>query len=121
MAKTILAVDDSVSMRKMVGFTLKSAGYQVTEAADGQEGLDKAAQQKFDLVLTDHNMPVMDGLTLIRALRALPQYTGVPILMLTTESSDAMKAQGKAAGATGWMVKPFDPQRLLDVVAKVIR
>jgi len=100
MAKTILAVDDSVSIRKMVNFTLKSAGYEVIEANDGQEGLKKARSTAINLVLTDHNMPRMDGLTLIKTLRALPQYATVPILMLTTESSEAMKAQGKAAGAT---------------------
>ena len=120
MAKTILAVDDSISIRKMVNFTLKSAGYEVIEATDGQEGLEKAKSSMVNLVLTDQNMPRMDGLTLIKSLRGLPQYATVPILMLTTESSDAMKAQGRAAGATGWMVKPFDPQKLLEVIKKVI-
>ena len=120
MNKTILAVDDSPSIRQMVAFTLKSAGYALIEAADGNDGLSKAQAGKPDLVLTDQNMPGMDGLSLIRALRALPQFKATPILMLTTESSDAMKAQGKAAGATGWLVKPFDPQKLVDVVKKVI-
>jgi two-component system chemotaxis response regulator CheY len=120
MALTILAVDDSPSIRKMVSFTLKSAGYEVIEASDGEEGLKKAKQTKVNLVLTDQNMPKMDGLTLIKSLRALPQYTTVPIIMLTTESSAEMKAQGKAAGATGWMVKPFDPQRLIEVMKKVL-
>ena len=120
MAKTILAVDDSASIRQMVAFTLKSAGYEVVEAVDGQDGLDKAKGKAVNLVLTDQNMPRMDGLTLVKSLRALAQYKTVPILMLTTESSDAMKAQGKAAGATGWLVKPFDPQKLLEVVKKVI-
>lgn len=120
MAKIVLSVDDSSSIRQMVAFTLKSAGYEVIEAADGQEGLDKAKQRTVDLVLTDQNMPRMDGLTLIKALRALPSYRSVPILMLTTESGDAMKVQGKAAGATGWLVKPFDPNKLLEVVKKVI-
>ena len=120
MAKTVLTVDDSASIRQMVAFTLKSAGYAVIEAEDGQAGLDKAKTNKVDLVLTDQNMPKMDGLTLIRTLRGLPQYKATPILMLTTESGDAMKAQGKAAGATGWLVKPFDPQKLLEVVKKVI-
>ena len=120
MAKIILTVDDSASIRQMVAFTLKSAGYTVIEAADGQEGLDKAKTNAANLVLTDQNMPRMDGLTLIKTLRGLPQYRSVPILMLTTESSDAMKAQGKAVGATGWLVKPFDPQKLLEVVKKVI-
>lgn len=120
MTKTILAVDDSSSLRQMVAFSLKAAGYQVVEAVDGQDGLDKARQQVVDLVLTDQNMPRMDGLALIRELRALPEYAKVPILMLTTESSDDMKSKGRAAGANGWLVKPFDPQRLIEVVKKVI-
>jgi two-component system chemotaxis response regulator CheY len=120
MAKTVLTVDDSASIRQMVAFTLKGAGYDVLEAGDGQEGLDKAKTKSVNLVLTDQNMPKMDGLTLIKSLRTLPAYAGVPILMLTTESGDAMKAQGKAAGATGWLVKPFDPAKLLEVVKKVL-
>lgn len=120
MAKIVLAVDDSVSIRQMVTFTLKSAGYEVVEAADGREGLNKAKAQPINLVLTDQNMPNMDGLTLIRELRALPGYKTAPILMLTTESGDDMKTRGRAAGATGWLVKPFDPARLLEVVRKVI-
>lgn len=120
MAKIVLAVDDSVSIRQMVTFTLKSAGYEVVEAADGREGLNKAKAQPINLVLTDQNMPNMDGLTLIRELRALPGYKTAPILMLTTESGDDMKTRGRAAGATGWLVKPFDPVRLLEVVRKVI-
>jgi two-component system, chemotaxis family, chemotaxis protein CheY len=120
MAKSILAIDDSASIRQMVGFTLKSSGYEVTDAVDGMDGLEKAKGKTFNLILTDQNMPRMDGLTLIKNLRALPQYKTVPILMLTTESSDAMKQQGKAAGATGWLVKPFDPQKLIEVVKKVI-
>jgi len=122
MAKIILAVDDSTSIRQMVAFTLKSAGYAVIEAADGQEGLDKAnaSADTISLVLTDQNMPKIDGLTLIKTLRSLPKFIATPILMLTTESSDDMKAQGKAAGATGWLVKPFDPHKLLEVVKKVI-
>ena len=99
---------------------LKSAGYEVVEAVDGMDGLDKAKARTVNLVLTDQNMPRMDGLTLIKNLRGLPAYKTVPILMLTTESSDAMKTAGKAAGATGWLVKPFDPQKLLEVVKKVI-
>ena len=120
MAKTILSVDDSASIRQMVAFTLKGAGYEVIEAVDGQDGMDKAKSKTVDMVLTDQNMPRMDGLTLIKNLRAMPNYKSVPILMLTTESGDAMKAQGKAAGATGWLVKPFDPQKLLEVTKKVI-
>lgn len=120
MAKTILAVDDSASIRQMVSFTLKSAGYEITEATDGQDGLNKAKSKSFNLVLTDQNMPNMDGITLIKNLRAMPAYRTVPILMLTTEAGESMKMQGKAAGATGWLVKPFDPQKLLEVVKKVI-
>jgi two-component system chemotaxis response regulator CheY len=120
MPKTILAVDDSGSLRQMVSFSLMAAGYQVILAVDGQDGLDKAQQQVVDLVLTDQNMPVMDGLTLIKNLRSMSTYQKVPILMLTTESSDDMKMQGKAAGANGWLVKPFDPERLISVVQKVI-
>ncbi len=120
MAKVVLTVDDSASIRQMVAFTLKSAGYEVVEAMDGEDGLAKARGRNADLVLTDQNMPKMDGLSLIKILRDLPQYRSTPILMLTTESSDAMKAAGKAAGATGWLVKPFDPQKLLEVVKKVV-
>ncbi len=120
MSKTVLTVDDSASIRQMVSFTLKSAGYEVVEAVDGADGLNKAKQKSVNLILTDQNMPNMDGLTLIKTLRTLPQYKSTPILMLTTESSDAMKASGRAAGATGWLVKPFDPQKLLEVVKKVI-
>ncbi|SRR5258705_4392068 len=120
MAKTILTVDDSASIRQMVTFTLKGAGYSVVEAVDGADGLEKAKANDVSLVLTDQNMPKMDGLTLIKSLRGMPQYKAVPILMLTTESGDAMKAEGKAAGATGWLVKPFDPPKLLEVVKKVV-
>lgn len=120
MAKTILAVDDSASIRQLVSFTLKGAGYEVIEAADGMDGLEKAKSRPVNLILTDQNMPRMDGMTMVKSLRALPQYKTVPILILTTESSDAMKAQGRAAGATGWLVKPFDPQKLLEVIKKVI-
>lgn len=104
----------------MVVFSLNAAGYQVIEAVDGEDALNKAKTNVVDLVLTDQNMPNMDGLTLIKSLRSLSTYQKVPILMLTTESSDEMKALGKAAGATGWLVKPFDPKRLLDVVQRVI-
>ena len=120
MAKMVLTVDDSASIRQMVAFTLKSAGYDVIEAADGNAGLAQAKNNNVQLILTDQNMPGMDGLTLIKSLRALPNFKTTPILMLTTESSDAMKSQGRAAGATGWLVKPFDPQKLLEVVRKVI-
>jgi len=120
MSKTILAVDDSGSLRQMVAFSLKAAGYGVIEAVDGQDALNKAKLQQVDMVLTDQNMPVMDGLSLIKALRGLKNYKDVPILMLTTESGDDMKAKGRAAGANGWLVKPFDPARLTEVVKKLI-
>jgi two-component system chemotaxis response regulator CheY len=108
-------------MRKMVAFTLTGAGYQVTEAVDGQDALEKAQNQTFDLVLTDQNMPRLDGLGLTRKLREHPAFANTPILILTTESSDEMKQQGRAAGATGWLVKPFDPNRLIQVIQKVIK
>lgn len=116
----ILAVDDSASMRQMVSFSLKSAGHSVTEAVDGEDALAKAKQGKVSLVITDVNMPKMDGITLIRNLRALPDYKFTPILMLTTESSPEKKQEGKAAGATGWIVKPFDPDQLLATINKVL-
>lgn len=117
---TILAVDDSASMRQMVSFTLKGAGFDVVEAVDGSDALNKAKAQKFDLVISDVNMPNMDGLTLIKELRALPNFKFVPMLMLTTESSSEKKMEGKAAGATGWIVKPFNPEQLLATINKVI-
>jgi len=118
--KTILTVDDSPSIRQMVAFTLSGAGYNVVQAVDGVDGLTKARTTDADLVLTDQNMPNADGLTLIRGLRSLPKYAKTPILVLTTEAGDDMKAKGKAAGATGWIVKPFDPVTLLNVVKKVL-
>ena len=119
MAK-ILAVDDSASMRQMVSFTLKGAGHDVTEAVDGVDALAKAKTAKFDLVVSDVNMPNMDGITLIAELRKLPQFKFTPMLMLTTESSGDKKQAGKAAGATGWIVKPFNPDQLLATIGKVI-
>ncbi|MCB8748237.1 response regulator [Rhodoferax sp. U2-2l] len=117
----ILTVDDSPSMRKMVSFTLIGAGYKVIEAVDGVDAFEKAQLQPIDLVLTDQNMPRLDGLGLTRKLREHPQFKMVPILVLTTESSDLMKQAGRAAGATGWLVKPFDPGRLIEVIKKVIK
>jgi two-component system, chemotaxis family, chemotaxis protein CheY len=121
MTKTILAVDDSASIRQMVSFTLKGAGYEVIEAVDGQDALDKARRRTFNLVLTDINMPRMDGLKLLENLRKISQYQSIPILMLTTESTDEMKAKGRSAGATGWLVKPFNPESLVGVIKKVIK
>jgi two-component system chemotaxis response regulator CheY len=120
MPKKILVVDDSSSMRQMVSFTLAASGYDIIQAVEGQDALNKAKVDQADLVLTDQNMPVMDGLTLIKNLRSLNNYQKTPILMLTTESSDEMKSKGREAGATGWLVKPFDPKRLCDVVEKLI-
>lgn len=117
---TILAVDDSASMRQMVSFALKSAGYEVVEAADGVEALDKAKSQQFNLVITDVNMPNMDGIELIRKLRELDIYKYTPLLMLTTESAIEKKSEGKQAGATGWIVKPFDPEQLVATIKKVL-
>ena len=119
--RSILAVHDSPSMRKMVSFTLSSAGFKVVEAVDGVDALEKAQAQNIDLVLADQNMPRLDGIGLTRKLRENPKFKGTPILILTTESSDLMKQAGRAAGATGWLVKPFDPNRLIEVIQKVLR
>lgn len=119
MAKRVLTVDDSKTMRDMVSFTLKSAGYDVIDAEDGKHALQVLEGQSVDLVITDLNMPNMNGLELIRALRADERFKFTPILMLTTESDDTKKADGKAAGATGWIVKPFNPEKLIQVVQKV--
>ncbi|MEH3086262.1 MAG: response regulator [Xylophilus ampelinus] len=118
---SILAVDDSPSMRKMVSFTLTGAGFDVVEAVDGQDAFEKAQTHDIDLVLADQNMPRLDGIGLTRMLRDTDRFKSVPILILTTESSDQMKQAGRAAGATGWLVKPFDPTRLIEVIQKVLR
>ena len=120
MSARILVVDDSASMRQMVAFALSSAGFSVDEAEDGQVALGRAQGQKFNAVVTDVNMPNMDGISLIRALRGLPDYKFTPMLMLTTESGPEKKAEGKAAGATGWLVKPFNPDQLIAPVQKVL-
>lgn len=123
MPKMVLIVDDSSSMRQMVSFALKGAGFQVIEGGDGQDALDKLAGApggKVDLIITDLNMPVMDGLTFIKKARTLPACRFTPILMLTTENGDNRKAEGKEAGATGWIVKPFHPAQLLKVIEKVL-
>ena len=119
MAK-VLVVDDSNSIRDMVSFTLNSAGYDTVEAKDGVEGLTKAKTASFDLVISDVNMPNMDGINLCQELRKLPTFKFTPILMLTTESSGDMKSKGKAAGATGWLVKPFNPEKLLATIKRVV-
>lgn len=120
MAKTILSVDDSASIRLIVKQTLASAGYAIVQANDGAEGLAKARAGAFNLVITDLYMPVMTGLGLIRELRKLPAYTGIPILFLTTESDGATKQEARAAGATGWITKPFQQEQLISVVRKVL-
>lgn len=120
MAKTIMTVDDSASIRQMVAFTLKGAGYQVVEAIHGEEALTKLEALKVDMVLADLNMPVMDGITLIRKIREKAQYKFIPVVMLTTESQSDKKQEGREAGATGWIIKPFKPEQLLNVVKKVL-
>ena len=119
MAKTIMTVDDSTSVRQLVGFTLRNAGYEVIEAVDGKDALSRLTGP-VHLVITDLNMPNIDGIQLIRTIRASGAYRAVPILMLTTESQESSKQAGKAAGATGWIVKPFRPEQLLAVVKKVL-
>lgn len=116
----ILAVDDSASMRQMVAFALQGAGYEVTEAVDGQDALEIAQKQSFDAVVADVNMPRMDGITLIKSLRELANYKFTPLLMLTTEAGMDKKQEGKAAGATGWIVKPFEPDQLVSTLQRVI-
>ena len=120
MGKTALVVDDSTTMREMVSYSLKEAGFEAVTAGTGQEGLDALSGKSVDLIISDLNMPVMDGLTFIKHVRAIDSCKGVPILMLTTESQQSMKEQAKAAGATGWLVKPFNPEMLLKVIAKVV-
>ncbi len=117
---TILTVDDTASMRQMISFTLNDAGYDVSEAADGDEALEIARQTKFDAMIVDINMPNMDGITLVREIRKLAEYKFTPILMLTTESQDSKRKEAKDAGATGWIVKPFNPEQLLNIVQSVL-
>ena len=120
MAKVIMTADDSASVRQMVGFTLKQGGYEVVEAVDGKDALQKLAGRKVDMLITDLNMPNLDGIGLIKGARVLPACKFIPIIMLTTESQDSRKQEGKAAGATGWIVKPFKPEQLMAVVKKVL-
>lgn len=120
MSASILTVDDSASLRQAIKIALTGEGYAVTEAGDGQQGVTQADAGDFQLIITDLNMPVMDGLTMIRTLRAKPKHAGVPIIFLTTESDAEIKAQAKAAGATGWLTKPFNPDQLITVVKKVL-
>jgi len=120
MKKKIMIVDDSVSVRQMVANTLADGGYDVVEATDGQNALETFKREPADLVISDLNMPVMDGIELVRQLRSLPGYRFLPIIMLTTESQDAKKQEGRAAGASGWLVKPFKPEQILSVVKMVL-
>jgi two-component system, chemotaxis family, chemotaxis protein CheY len=117
---SILTVDDSPSIRVAIKIALNNAGYTVTEAANGAEGIEKAQAATFDMIITDLNMPVMDGLTMIEEMRKLPDLMGVPIVFLTTESDAGMKERAKAAGATGWLTKPFDPETLVRIAKKVL-
>lgn len=120
MSARILTVDDSASIRLTTRVALTNAGYSVVEAVHGAEGIAKATAEQFDLIVTDLNMPVMDGLTMIEELRKIPSQTGIPIIFLTTESDAALKARAKSAGATGWLTKPFDPESLVKIVKKVL-
>lgn len=120
MAKVIMTADDSASVRQMVSFTLKQGGYEVIEAVDGKDALQKLGNQRVDMLITDLNMPNLDGIGLIKGARALTSCKFIPIVMLTTESQDGRKQEGKAAGATGWIVKPFKPEQLMAVVKKVL-
>jgi two-component system chemotaxis response regulator CheY len=121
MSKTFLIVDDSASMRQLVAFTIKDAGYDVLLAENGKDALEKMSRAKVDMVITDLNMPEMDGITFIRELRGKADYKFIPIIMLTTESQDVKKQEGRAAGASGWIVKPFSPSQLMDVVKKFVK
>jgi two-component system, chemotaxis family, chemotaxis protein CheY len=118
MSKTFLIVDDSASMRQLIAFTIKDAGYDVLLAENGRDALEKMSKTNVDMVITDLNMPEMDGITFIRELRTKADYKFIPIVMLTTESQEAKKQEGRAAGASGWIVKPFSPTQLMDVVKK---
>lgn len=120
MAKTVLIVDDSASIRQVVGIALKNAGYDVIDAAHGQDALSKLTGQRVHLIISDVNMPVMDGITFLKEVKAKPEYKFTPVIMLTTESADDKKAQGQAAGAKAWVVKPFQPEQMLAAVSKLI-
>ncbi|WP_137129559.1 response regulator [Rhizobium sp. FY34] len=120
MTASILTVDDSASIRLTTRVALSNAGYTITEAVDGLDGIAKLKAGQFDLIVTDLNMPRMDGLTMIRELRKMPAHMGVPVIFLTTESDNELKSQAKAAGATGWLTKPFDPESLVKIAKKVL-
>ena len=120
MAKTILVVDDSASLRQVVSIALKGGGYDVIEACDGKDGLSKLNGQKIHLIISDVNMPNMDGLTFVKQAKQKPEYKFTPVIMLTTEAGEAMKQQGQAAGAKAWVVKPFQPAQMLNAVSKLV-
>ncbi len=120
MGRVIMTVDDSASVRQMVSFTLRGAGYEVVEASDGKDAISKLGGTQVHMVITDLNMPNLDGIGLIRWIRSTPSYRFIPVILLTTESQDAKKQEGKSAGATGWIVKPFKPEQLLSVIRKVL-
>lgn len=120
MAKTVLIVDDSASLRQVVGITLKGAGYDVIEASDGKDALSKLGGQKIHLIISDVNMPNMDGISFVKQVKQLPAYRFTPVIMLTTESQESKKEEGKAAGAKAWMVKPFQPAQMLNAVSKLV-
>ena len=120
MAKTILIVDDSASVRQVVGITLRGAGYDVVEGVDGSDGLKKLDGRKINLIVSDVNMPNMDGITFVKEVKKLPAYKFTPIIMLTTESQESKKLEGQAAGAKAWVVKPFQPAQMLAAVSKLV-
>jgi two-component system chemotaxis response regulator CheY len=120
MAKKILLVDDSASVRTVAGIALRGAGYEVVEAANGQEGLGRLNGDKINLIISDVNMPVMDGITFLKEVKRHPNYRFTPVIMLTTEAGEDKKQEGRAAGAKAWIVKPFQPQTMLDAVSKLI-
>jgi two-component system chemotaxis response regulator CheY len=120
MSKAVLVVDDSASMRQLVSFTLRRAGFQTLEAVDGLDALERLAANRVDLILTDLNMPRLDGIGLIREVRRRPGTRTTPVLMLTTESQESKRQEGRAAGATGWLVKPFQPDKLIQVIGRVL-
>ncbi|PJC85859.1 two-component system response regulator [Vibrio sp. HA2012] len=120
MSKNILVVDDSASIRHVVGIALRGAGYNVLEGVDGKDALTKLDGQKIHLIISDVNMPNMDGISFLKAVRANPKYKFTPVIMLTTESGQSKMAEGKAAGAKAWVVKPFQPKQMLDAVAKLV-
>lgn len=120
MAKSILIVDDSASLRQVVAIALKGAGYEVIEAGDGQEAIDRLDGRKVHLIISDVNMPRMDGISMVKQIKQMPSYKFVPVIMLTTESQEAKKTEGKDAGVKAWMVKPFKPDQMLNAVSKLV-